>query len=189
MLSVIWLGGGGLKPIKPSPWLRHWQSQQAYVLAPQTKYQTVPSLGGARGAVSHLTAACAPRFGLLKILFLEHHATTRQWHWRKMRVITFEHNSLLTFSRFFAKLLATKCCTWMMNLHNIPSYYHTFTAELRNRDVSLQSLPILRWWLWHETIRENIFFKDQLFWFLEHTQDFEVAVSSATRVKGFSSLS
>ena len=28
------------------------------------------------------------------------------------------------------------------------------------------------------------FFKDQLFWFLEHTQDFEVAVSGPTKVKG-----
>ena len=40
----------------------------------------------ARGAVPppngclcpRLTAACAPHFGLLKILFLEHHTTTRQ---------------------------------------------------------------------------------------------------------------
>ena len=30
-----------------------------------------------QGAVT-LTAACAPHFGLLKILFLEHHVTTRQ---------------------------------------------------------------------------------------------------------------
>ena len=34
--------------------------------------------GGARGAVPPLTAACAPHFGLLKILFLEHYTTTRQ---------------------------------------------------------------------------------------------------------------
>ena len=32
-------------------------------------------------------------------------------------------------------------------------------------------------------MRENFFFKDQLFWFLEHTQDFKVTVSGATRVK------
>ena len=37
---------------------------------------------------------------------------------------------------------------------------------------------------WNNTVRENNFFKDQLFWFLEHIQDFEVAVSGATRVKG-----
>ena len=36
---------------------------------------------------------------------------------------------------------------------------------------------------WNNTVRENNFFKDQLFWFLEHIQDFEVAVSGATRVK------
>ena len=35
----------------------------------------------------------------------------------------------------------------------------------------------------HKTICENIFFKDQLFSFLEHTQDFEVAVRGAIRVK------
>ena len=33
-------------------------------------------------------------------------------------------------------------------------------------------------------MRENFFFKDQLFWFLEHTQDFEVTVSGTTRMKG-----
>ena len=33
-------------------------------------------------------------------------------------------------------------------------------------------------------MRENFLFKDQLFWFLEHTQDFEVTVSGVTRVKG-----
>ena len=31
---------------------------------------------------------------------------------------------------------------------------------------------------------KTFFFEDQLFWFLEHTQDFEVAVSGTTRVKG-----
>ena len=30
----------------------------------------------------------------------------------------------------------------------------------------------------------KLFFKDQLFWFLEPTQDFEVTVSGVTRVKG-----
>ena len=29
-----------------------------------------------------------------------------------------------------------------------------------------------------------MFFKNQLFWFLKYTQDFEVAVGGATRVKG-----
>ena len=33
-------------------------------------------------------------------------------------------------------------------------------------------------------LRNNIFFKDQLLRFLEHTQDYEVAVSGATREKG-----
>ena len=34
--------------------------------------------GGGRDAVPPLMAACAPIFGLLKILFLEHHTMTRQ---------------------------------------------------------------------------------------------------------------
>ena len=34
--------------------------------------------GVAKGAVPPLTAASAPNFGLLKLLFLEYHATTRQ---------------------------------------------------------------------------------------------------------------
>ena len=33
-------------------------------------------------------------------------------------------------------------------------------------------------------MRKNICFKDQLFWFLKYTQDFEVAVCGATRVMG-----
>ena len=31
---------------------------------------------------------------------------------------------------------------------------------------------------------ENFLFKDQLLWFLEHTQDFEVTVNDVTRGKG-----
>ena len=50
-----------------------------------------------------LAAACAPHFSLLKILFLEHHATTRQQTMMEKGIITFEHNSPRTFSRFFAK--------------------------------------------------------------------------------------
>ena len=33
-------------------------------------------------------------------------------------------------------------------------------------------------------MRENFFFKNKRFWFLEHSQDFLVTVSGATRVKG-----
>ena len=54
----------------------------------------------------------------------------------------------------------------------------------REKYKPAESEPVLRWWLRHEIMRENILFKDQLFWFLEHTQDFEVALSGATRVKG-----
>ena len=65
----------------------------------------------ATGGLCPLTYACAPHFSLLKRLFLEHHATTRQQTVMEKGIITFKHNSSLTFSRFFAKLLATSYCT------------------------------------------------------------------------------
>ena len=68
--------------------------------------------GGKRG-VSPLTVPCAPPFDLLKRLFLEYHATTRQQTMMEKGKIMFKHNSRLTFSRFFEKLLATNCCTKM----------------------------------------------------------------------------
>ena len=52
-----------------------------------------------------------PHFGLLKILFVEHHVTTRQQAMMEKGIITFKYKFPLAFSRFFAKLLATKCCT------------------------------------------------------------------------------
>ena len=66
----------------------------------------------------------APYFDLPKILFLEHNATTRQQTMTEKGIITFKHNFPLTFSPFFAKLLATNCCalTW----RNIPSYDFAF---------------------------------------------------------------
>ena len=57
-----------------------------------------------------LMAAFAFYFGLLKILFLEHHSTTRQQTMMEKGIITFKHNSPVMFFRFFAKLLATNCC-------------------------------------------------------------------------------
>ena len=63
----------------------------------------VPSLR--RGAIPPNGCLC-PIFGLLKILFLEHHATTKQQPMMEKGIITFKHNSLSTFFRFFAKLLA-----------------------------------------------------------------------------------
>ena len=53
----------------------------------------------------------AYHFGLLKIMFLEPHATTRQQTMMEKGIITFKHNSALTFSHVFAKSLATNCCT------------------------------------------------------------------------------
>ena len=75
----------------------------------------VPSLrggggGGGRGAVPPITVACTPPFRFIQNTVLEHHSMARQLTMMKKRIITFKHNSLLTFSRFFAKLLATNCC-------------------------------------------------------------------------------
>ena len=52
----------------------------------------------------------APPVRFTQNTFLEHHATTRQQTIME-KGITFKHNSCLKFSRFFAKLLATNCCT------------------------------------------------------------------------------
>ena len=58
-------------------------------------------------AVPPLTAALV-RF--TQITVLEHHSMTRQHIMMEIEIITFKHNSPLTFSQFFAKLLAAKCC-------------------------------------------------------------------------------
>ena len=83
---------------------------------------------------------------------------------------------------FFVKLLATNCCT--LTWCNIPPYWHAFTDVSRKRHVSLQSR--YQYFVSDYEMKQCVktFFKDQLFWFLEHTQDFEVTVSGITRVKG-----
>ena len=57
--------------------------------------------------------------------FLEHHVPTTQQTTIEKEMITFRDNSRMKFSRFFAKLLATNCCTWMWR--NNPSYLYAFT--------------------------------------------------------------
>ena len=92
--------------------------------------------GEARGAVPP-NGCFFPHFILVKILFLEHHATTRQQTMMEKGKIMFKHDSLLMFFRFFAKLLATNCSTLIWR--NIPSYWHAFTDVSRMRHVSLQN--------------------------------------------------
>ena len=65
--------------------------------------------GGARGAVPPITAGCASPFWFTQILFLEHHVTTRQQTMIEKGLIT--SNIVLLRRLFFAKLLATNCCT------------------------------------------------------------------------------
>ena len=80
--------------------------KQLMLLSFRHMISAVALQGGAMGG-----RAPPPHFGLLKMLFLEHHATTRQKTMMEEGIITFKPNSRLTFSRFFVKLLATNCCT------------------------------------------------------------------------------
>ena len=100
--------------------------------------------GGAGRAVPPLRLLVPPRqFGLLKTLFLKHHATTRQQTMMEEEIITFKHNSPSTFSRFFAKLLATNCC-----LQNLKQYSVLLTRLYGRVTVETckpaESLPVIR---------------------------------------------
>ena len=66
---------------------------------------------GGPGGRAPLTTACASPFRFTQNTFLKHHVTTRQQIIMEQRIITLKDNSRLKFSRFFAKLLATNCCT------------------------------------------------------------------------------
>ena len=77
---------------------------------PMHNYTTsAVATGGPGGLCPLLMAACAPHVGLHKILYLEHYVTTKQQTMMEKVITTFKHNSPLTFSLFFAKLLATNC--------------------------------------------------------------------------------
>ena len=71
------------------------------------------ALGGQGGRTPN-DRLCS-HFIVLNILLLEHHATTRKKTMMKKEIIMFKHrptsNSPLMILRFFAKSLATNCCT------------------------------------------------------------------------------
>ena len=71
----------------------------------------VPSLRRGQGRRPPVTTASAPLFRFIQNAFLEHHVTTRQQAIMEKGIIIFKHDSRLKFSRLFAKLLATNCCT------------------------------------------------------------------------------
>ena len=72
----------------------------------------VPSLrGGSEGPSPPPNDCLCSQFWLTQNTFLKHHVPTRQQAIIEKEIITFKHNSRLKFSRFFAKLLATNCCT------------------------------------------------------------------------------
>ena len=50
--------------------------------------------GEPRGVVPFLAAALPPKFGLLKMLFLEHHSTARQQTMMEKGIITFVDSNL-----------------------------------------------------------------------------------------------
>ena len=60
-------------------------------------FLAVPLLQGSRGRAPRNGCLCL-HFGLLQILFLEHHAMTRQQTIMEKGIITFKHNSPSTFS-------------------------------------------------------------------------------------------
>ena len=97
----------------------------------------VATVGGGAGGPYPPNGRLCPHFSWLKILLLKHHATTRQQTMMGKGLITFKYNSPLIFFRFFAKLLATNCCTLIWR--NTPSYWHAFTDVSRKRHVSLQN--------------------------------------------------
>ena len=65
-----------------------------------------PMLGGRAPPNGYL----CPPFKFTQITVLEHHSMTRQHTMMEKEIISLKHNSPLTFSPFFAKLLATNCC-------------------------------------------------------------------------------
>ena len=69
--------------------------------------------GGARGAsLRWRQGHCLGHaFRFIQTSFLEHYVTTRQLAIMEKGIIIFKHDSRLKFSRLFAKLLATYCCT------------------------------------------------------------------------------
>ena len=92
----------------------HLRLARRYLGAKESFLETVQSLWGGEGGQggrAPLTVACVAHFGSLKILFVEHHATTRLQPMKEKGISLFKHNYPLKFSRFFAKLLATHCCT------------------------------------------------------------------------------
>ena len=62
--------------------------------------------------------------------------TTRSDKTMEKGRVPFKHSSRSKFSPFFAKLLATNCCTLMRD--NNLSYYQAYTDVSRNRGVSVE---------------------------------------------------
>ena len=85
----------------------------------------VSSLRGAREDRAPLTAAAAPHFGLLKILFLEHRPKTRQQAMMEKGIITFKHNFSLTFSR------SLRNCWQPTAVHISDAIFRLINAPLR----------------------------------------------------------
>ena len=72
---------------------------------------SIVATGAGRGDCDPLTTARAPPFRFTQNTFSEYHVTTRQQETIEKAIVTLKDNSRLKFSSFFAKLLATNCCT------------------------------------------------------------------------------
>ena len=124
---------------------------------------------GPGGAVPLYDCLCPPHFCSFRMLFWEHHVTTRQ---QAIMEKKFFSNMILVlkFSRLFAKLLATQLlyikCDPIIRIINT-----AFADASRNRDV----LPYrsVSWYFvsdyWPETIRKKYFFKKTSCFFFKST--------------------
>ena len=90
-----------------------------------------------------LTAACAPDFVSLKILFLEHHETTRQQTMMEKGIITFKRFSPKTFSQFFCKIVDNQLLRVNLTQYSVLlTRLHGCVAEETCKPA--ESLPVFR---------------------------------------------
>ena len=95
-------------------------------------------------------------------------------------LIQFRQRKYITSTKLFVKLVKAAKASPHAKFYNLSTVYVS-----RKIHVSLQNR--YRCFLSDYDVKQYVkifFFKRQLFWFLEHTQDIVVTVSGATRIKG-----
>ena len=142
-----------------------------------------------RFLVPPLTISCAPPFRFTQNTFLEHHVTTRQHTITEKGSITVKETTRLKFSRFFAKFLATNCCTvhrWdaIISLINTPLRMCRGIGMQVNRNVTDTSLVILTW---NNTWKH--FFKRPAVFFCAHSRFFRLQSVAQPEIRGYKGIS